>query len=89
MHDETVRAGDVATAQYPSRFFRRRAAAQYLLDTYQFGAYRTLSKAAVTGDGPEFHKAGKVVLYTREALDRWALAKISGPKRSTSDKEAA
>lgn len=65
-------------------FLRRKAAGAYLTEKYGFGAARTLAKAAVTGDGPEYHKAGRVVLYTREALDRWALAKISAARRSTS-----
>jgi hypothetical protein len=65
-------------------FLRRKAAGVYLTEKYGFGAARTLAKAAVTGDGPEYHKAGRVVLYTREALDKWALAKIGGARRSTS-----
>jgi hypothetical protein len=54
-----------------------------------FGAEKTLAKHASIGGGPEFHKAGRVVLYTREALDAWALAKISGPLKSTSQAVAA
>jgi hypothetical protein len=66
-------------------FLRRRDAAQYLLGKYGFGAERTLAKGAVTGDTPEYRKAGRIVLYTREALDRWALSKISSPRASSSD----
>jgi hypothetical protein len=66
-------------------FLRRRDAAEYLLEKYGFGAERTLAKGAVTGDTPEYRKAGRIVLYTREALDRWALSKISAPRASTSD----
>jgi hypothetical protein len=65
-------------------FLRRRDAANYLVGKYGFGAERTLAKGIVTGDTPEFHKAGRIVLYTREALDKWALAKIGAPQRSTS-----
>jgi hypothetical protein len=73
-----------------SSYLRRQEAARYLTDRYGFGAYRTLAKLASLGGGPEFHKAGeRVVLYTREALDAWALAKISGPIRSTSESVAA
>jgi hypothetical protein len=55
-----------------------------------FGATeRTLAKGVVTGDTPEYHKAGRIVLYTQEALDKWALAKIGAPQRSTSDTRAA
>jgi len=65
-------------------FLRRKPAGVYLTEKYGFGAARTLAKAAVTGDGPEYHKAGRAVLYTREALDKWALAKIGAARRSTS-----
>ena len=71
------------------RFMRRPEAARYLKDKYGFGASRTLAKGVVTGDTPVFHKAGRIVLYTREALDAWALAKISGPLKSTSEAAAA
>lgn len=67
------------------QFFRRREAAAYLTSTYGFGAERTLAKGVVTGDTPEFHKAGRLVLYTREALDKWALSKIGPRRRSSSD----
>jgi hypothetical protein len=68
------------------QYLRRREAAAYLLSKYGFGAERTLAKGVVTGDTPEFHKAGRIVLYTREALDRWALGKIGEPVRSTSER---
>lgn len=71
------------------QFFRRRDAAAYLTSKYGFGAERSLAKGVVTGDTPEYHKAGKIVLYTREALDAWALSKISGPLKSTSDVASA
>jgi hypothetical protein len=71
--------------QSSAQYMRRDAAAKYLQDTYGFGAARTLAKGAVTGDSPEFHKAGRIVLYTREALDKWALAKIGAPRTSTSN----
>ena len=71
------------------RFIRRREAARYRKDKYGFGASRTLAKGVVTGDTPVFHKAGRIVLYTREALDAWALAKISGPLKSSSEAAAA
>lgn len=73
-----------AVSGEPPRFLRRKVAGAYLTEKYGFGAARTLAKAAVTGDGPEYHKAGRVVLYTREALDKWALAKIGAARRSTS-----
>jgi glycine betaine/choline ABC-type transport system substrate-binding protein len=71
------------------RFLRRKDAAEYLTTKYGFGAERTLAKGAVTGDSPAYHKAGRIVLYTREALDAWALAKIGGPISSTSESPKA
>lgn len=77
-----------ATMQHEG-FLRRRDAASYLVSKYGFGAERTLAKGATTGDTPEFHKAGRIVLYRREALDAWALSKIGAPQKSTSENEAA
>jgi len=67
------------------QFLRRKAAATYLVAKYGFGAERTLAKGVVTGDTPAYHKAGRLVLYTRQALDAWALAKIGAPRRSSSE----
>ncbi len=79
----------MGTAMDATQFLRRDAAAIYLRQRYGFGSARTLAKGVVTGDTPEFHKAGRLVLYTREALDRWALDKIGAPRRSTSNTTAA
>jgi hypothetical protein len=68
-----------------SEFLRRDAAADYLKRKYGFGASRTLAKGVVTGDGPQYCKAGRIVLYRREDLDAWALAKIGAPRQSSSD----
>jgi c-di-AMP phosphodiesterase-like protein len=73
---------------HPAQYLRRKEAASYLLANYGFGAERTLAKGVVTGDTPAYHKAGRIVLYTREALDQWALAKISAPLKSSSDRAA-
>lgn len=69
-------------------YLRRKGAAEYLKARYGFGAARTLAKLAVLGFGPRSHKAGAIVLYEPTALDKWAIAKISGPRHSTSDREA-
>ncbi len=75
----------VLTGTTPA-FMRRQQAGAYLVSKYGFGSYRTLAKAAVVGDGPEFRTAGRrVVLYAIDALDRWALSKISDARHSTSD----
>ena len=67
-----------------TRFFRRKAAAVYLKEKFGFGSERTLAKGVVTGDSPVYQKAGRIVLYTPEALDAWALAKIGAPQKSSS-----
>ena len=73
-----------------SGFMRRSVAAKYLKDRYGHGSEKTLAKLACVGGGPVFHKAGdRMVLYTREALDAWARARISGPLKSTSEATAA
>ncbi len=69
----------------PTEFLRRRQAADYLLSKYGFGAMATLAKGVVTGDSPEYRKVGRMVVYTRQALDEWALEKIGPPRRSSSE----
>ncbi|MBW7836529.1 MAG: helix-turn-helix domain-containing protein [Sphingomonadales bacterium] len=43
---------------------------------------RTLEKMRVTGEGPQFRKLGRRVLYTKGDLDAWAEAQT---RKSTSD----
>ncbi|MEZ5782754.1 MAG: helix-turn-helix domain-containing protein [Rhizobiaceae bacterium] len=42
----------------------------------------TLNKTRVRGDGPAYHKIGRVVAYSCADLDAWLAA---GRRRSTSD----
>jgi hypothetical protein len=70
---------------HPAQFLRRKAAGKYLNDKFGFGSERTLAKLACLGGGPEFRKAGPIVLYEPEKLDDWALAQIGKPQLSTSD----
>ncbi len=58
------------------QYLRREAAAAYLLNRYGFTTAKTLSKLASAGGGPAFSKAGKLVVYKIEDLDRWAESKI-------------
>lgn len=65
---------------------RRDQAAEYLRSKYGFGSPKTLAKLACVGGGPTFRKIGaRMVVYTPEALDQWALGRLSGELRSTSD----
>lgn len=71
------------------QYLRRKAAGEYLKAKYGFGSQATLAKLACLGGGPTFRKAGPAALYEPAALDEWALAKISAPKRSTSHEGTA
>jgi hypothetical protein len=70
---------------HTAKYMRRKEAASYLKEKYGFGSVRTLAKGVVTGDSPIYRKASRLVLYTSEDLDAWALAKIGAPQRSSSD----
>jgi hypothetical protein len=67
------------------QFLRPRDAAEFLRKRYGFGAVRSLAKLRVLGGGPVFRKAGRLVLYSEEDLVVWARAKLTGPRRSTSE----
>ena len=70
-------------------YLREKAASEYLKAQYGHGAAKTLSKLRCLGGGPEFHKFGRIVVYTRGALDKWATARLSRPLRSTSEMATA
>lgn len=69
-----------------SRPYRRVEAAAYLLEKHGIRrAPATLAKLAVIGGGPVFRRAGRVPLYTREALDEFAASITSPTVRQTSE----
>jgi hypothetical protein len=70
------------------RFLRRNEAGGFLKNKYGHGSAKTLAKLASTGGGPEMVYAGRIPFYTPEALDEWALAKLSKPVSSTSQRPA-
>lgn len=70
-------------------FRKRKAAATYLTERGFPTSPNTLAKLATIGGGPVFQKYGNHALYTDANLDAWAEAKLSAPRRSTSDVEAA
>ena len=72
-----------------AEYLREKAASEYLKARYGHGAAKTLAKLRCIGGGPEFQKAGRVVVYKREALDKWAESRLSRPLRSTSELAAA
>lgn len=71
------------------RFLRRDEAARYLKTRFGHGSVRTLAKLACLGGGPEMVYVGRVPFYTTQALDAWALSKMSAPVRSTSERRTA
>jgi hypothetical protein len=77
--------------QYQSqqdRYLRRSEAADYLKSKFGHGSKRTLAKLATIGGGPVFRKVGKLVVYTTNDLDIWALSLIGPAQNSTSDTRA-
>ena len=73
---------------HPAQYLRRKPAAAYLLDKCGHGSPSTLAKLASLGGGPVFRKCGRLVIYDPADLDSWAQSKISGPVRSTSERNA-
>jgi hypothetical protein len=65
---------------------RRADAARYFSTRYGFPCSKAwMAKLACIGGGPEFLLAGKFPVYPVESLDAWAQARLSTPRRSTSD----
>lgn len=66
-------------------YLRETAAAEHLQKRFGFGAVRTLRKLRCVGGGPTFRRVGRMIVYEPAALDAWAMSRMSGPMRSTSD----
>jgi len=65
---------------------RRKEASRYLKEHWGIDrAPSTLAKLATLGGGPPFQKAGRIPLYSTQALDEWANAMLSPPVSSTSE----
>jgi hypothetical protein len=45
----------------------------------------TLAKLACVGGGPGFHRVGRIPLYPRDELDRWAAERLGPLLASTSE----
>ena len=73
----------------PDRMLRRVSAAAYLEDQHgQRASVQTLARRAVEGSGPLYRLSGRFPLYRIADLDAWAAARLSAPRRSTSDQGA-
>jgi hypothetical protein len=74
---------------WPPRL-RRREASAYLVEVHGVQeAPTTLAKKACLGGGPVFELWGRFPYYRTEALDSYAESRLSGPRRSTSDRGKA
>ena len=69
-------------------YLLRPEAADFLTDRGFPTTKNTLQKFATTGGGPVYRIFGNRALYTREDLLDWAAAKLSSPRRSTSEEAA-
>ncbi len=68
------------------QYFRRSEVPAYLIEAFALQVSESqLAKLAVTGGGPEFHKAGKWPVYSRSALDAWATKRLGPAVRSTAE----
>ena len=66
-------------------YLNRREAAKYLTDRGLKYTRNTLQKLATVGGGPEYHIFGSRAVYTIPQLETWIAAKLSKPRRSTSE----
>jgi hypothetical protein len=66
-------------------FLRPHKAAEFLHQKFGFGAIRSLAKMRVKGGGPNYHRVGRLILYTEGDLLAWAESRPTGPHRSTSE----
>ncbi|CAN7707798.1 hypothetical protein [Mesorhizobium sp. LjNodule214] len=68
------------------RYLRRDDAAQHVRDMWGIPCSTNwLAKLACVGGGPTFRMAGRFPIYSPADLNVWAAARISAPRRSTSD----
>jgi hypothetical protein len=73
----------------PDTMLRRRATAEALTAAGYPIREATLSTKAVRGGGPPFRLFGRVPLYRWGDSLAWANARLSPPRRSTSEADAA
>ena len=71
---------------HPKEYLSRREASDYLKSRGLPVAVATLNKLACVGGGPVFRSFGRLPRYRPTDLDTWAAARLSKPKRSTSDR---
>lgn len=69
---------------------RRQEACEYLAFVHGLVfAPSTLAKLACVGGGPSYQKSGRIPLYPVKELDRWAIERLGGLMRNSSDYSGA
>lgn len=63
-------------------FVHRREAGFILKNMYRLGGSRMLARAAVSGDGPPYHRAGRAAIYNLDELHEWAKTRLGQSKPS-------
>jgi hypothetical protein len=71
------------------RRLTRAEAATFLSERGYRVAYATLNKYATVGGGPLYESFGRRPLYRPADLLAWVASRSSGPRRSTSERQAA
>lgn len=69
----------------PQKYRTRREAALYIEERGLKISPKTLQKYATVGGGPIYQIFGNRAVYTDPDLDAWVDAKLSPPRRSTSE----
>jgi hypothetical protein len=86
MYPEPTSAKAPSATPFAPVNFRRSNAARYIREKYGMPcSVAWLAKLACLGGGPVYRLAGRFPVYAVEDLDVWALARLSAPRRSTSD----
>jgi hypothetical protein len=85
--------GGNSTSELPKHLkkprLRRWEASEYMASAHGLTiAPATLAKLASIGGRPGFHRVGRIPLYPRDELDRWATKKLGRMVRSTSEATA-
>lgn len=71
------------------RRLTRAEASAFLSERGYRVAYATLNKYATVGGGPIYESFGRRPLYRPADLLAWVASRSSGPRRSTSEQQAA
>jgi hypothetical protein len=79
----------MAIPDNPDALLRRKDAAKALTESGFPTAEATLATLATRGNGPEFQRYGRYVVYRWGSALDWARSRLSRPVTSTSELDAA